>query len=296
MGGQSVLYYYDARSPPKTLSEIHLRLQLVITFCVVAQRVTNVLYVISFWLYLPILAPLGILWVGVPTILVALVIPLSCALCPLACLYHVTPSCVKCAGQRIAESIANGAWKVTCIVVSGIALACAFVWKWSWLAFLARCLIFLAKGLGCLLHASVGRFFLYPLRRILARFGPKGPSETYAGFAFTAELLGLVAWSFPVVFPHLLIGDADAPRSRAVEVVSAVFIVGITVFGLGTVFWGYMLVKTLMLRQKVSPMHAQAIVDDDETAGKNATNVHVAHSDERNGKKIVDVVEVVVRM
>ncbi len=105
-------------------------------------------------------------------------------------------------------------------------LACAHMGKWSGVAFVARCLIFLAKGLGSLFDATVGRFFLYPLGKILAYFQLRGPSEEYAAVAFAAELLGFVAWSLPLVFPHLLIRDAHPPGSRAVKVVIGLFIVG----------------------------------------------------------------------
>jgi hypothetical protein len=178
-------------------------------FCVVAQGASIVLMAMAFLVYLPLLVVVQILFV--PGLLID---------------YGL-------------DDLALG---------PGLDYACAYVWKWSGVVFIARCLIFLAKGLDSLFHVTVGRFFLYPRGNILAYFQLKSGSEDYAAAAFAAELVGFVAWSLPLVFPHLLIGDAHPPGSRAVKFVSGLFIVGATILGLGTVFWFYMLAKEVMPR------------------------------------------------
>jgi hypothetical protein len=165
-----------------------------------------------------------------------------------------------------------------------IGFACGFVWKWSGL----KCLV---CGLGYVLDATIGRFFLYPLGKLLARCRIQTPGELFAMIGFIAEFIGFVFWVMPVIFPNDL--TSRMPGFEAVHVMSILLIVGTTSFGLGSIFWCYLLVKQLKLRNKVSPSTAEASSDDEESVDKQA--IEMGNGDKEKVDKVVTAVEVLVK-
>jgi hypothetical protein len=229
----------------------------------------------------PVLAAGGIVVMAAILIAIGPVSLCMFVISPLASICGLTAAlkAVMLAVGKVVKTVGMAICNFGSSIARCVGFACGFVWKWSGLKSLVC-------GLGYVLHATIGRVFLY-----LARCRIQTPGELSAMMGFIAEVIGFVFCVMPVIFLDDL--TSRIPGFEAVHVMSILLIVGTTSFGLGAIFWCYLLVKQLTLRNKVSPSTAEATSDDEESADKQTTDL--GDGDKKKGDMGVNAVEVLVK-